>query len=215
VKYIRALRRLLANTDRINDLLAASQRIREATDNLTDRMIDKTSALLDDVEHHSDKLTESFDKLQESVEGLANGLQCVVEAITNQSTGSNLRLDRINAALRENHLEGRAVPESDDVPIEAALTTVSEFMRNDTVAARIFDGVLDFIRPHHRGSFWGDRLLTLDKSASFRDDPAFRRAIATTNSSTGMNQYASPDGITWRFHTLVWAARTRGTCRGC
>lgn len=190
VKYIRALRRLLANTDRINDLFASSQQIREATDNLADRMIDKASV----------------DRLQKSVERLANGLQCVAEAIANQAMA--------NAAGSENHSDRGPAHETDDEPIEAALAALSEFMRNEETAARAFDAVLDFIRPHHRGSFWGDRLLTLDKSAGFRDDPAFRRAIATSNSSTGMNQYASPDGITWRFHTVVWAARQALTVPG-
>jgi O-methyltransferase len=51
-------------------------------------------------------------------------------------------------------------------------------------------------------------LLTLDKSTVFLDDPAFRNALAQADSSTGANQYASPNGIAWRYHTLIWAART-------
>jgi O-methyltransferase len=103
---------------------------------------------------------------------------------------------------------------SDEERIEAALATLAEFSRNDKLAARIFDRALEFILPFHRGSFWGDRLLTLDKSAGFRNDPAFQRAIAAANSSTGMTQYASPDGISWRFHTLIWAARQALTVPG-
>jgi hypothetical protein len=75
-------------------------------------------------------------------------------------------------------------------------------------AARLFDLALDrLVRPFHQSMFWGDRLLTLDKSADFLADPAFRRARSQADSSTGANQYASPDGIAWRYNTLIWAAR--------
>jgi len=76
-------------------------------------------------------------------------------------------------------------------------------------AARVFDRVLrEVVRPHHHGLFWGDRLLTLDKSAEFRDDANFQAALKHADSSTGANQYESPDGISWRYNTLIWAAKT-------
>jgi O-methyltransferase len=105
-------------------------------------------------------------------------------------------------------------PQSDEERLETALETLSQYAGDERAAARIFDRVLDLTRRHHRGAFWGDRLLTLDKTAAFRDDPAFRRAIADASSSTGANQYASPDGITWRFNTLIWAARQALTVPG-
>lgn len=74
-------------------------------------------------------------------------------------------------------------------------------------AASYFDKAIEDIRGHHSSVFWGDRMLTLDKAAAFRDDPKFKAAISSADSSTGQNQYASPDGITWRFNTLIWAAR--------
>jgi O-methyltransferase len=55
--------------------------------------------------------------------------------------------------------------------------------------------------------FWGDRLLTLDKSAGFREDPQFASAMRQAAGDTGATQYAAPDGISWRLNTLVWAAR--------
>jgi hypothetical protein len=76
-------------------------------------------------------------------------------------------------------------------------------------AAQILDRVLEqLVRPWHHSIFWGDRLLTLDKSAAFADDEVFRAALAEARSSTGANQYASPDGISWRYNTLIWAARS-------
>lgn len=74
-------------------------------------------------------------------------------------------------------------------------------------AARRFDIALGWIASFHASVFWGDRMLTLDKSASFRSDPKFKAAVSTASSSTGANQYSSPDGITWRFNTLIWAAK--------
>jgi O-methyltransferase len=84
----------------------------------------------------------------------------------------------------------------------AAATTAEQ-------AAKAFDRVLrEIVQRQHRSVFWGDRLLTFDKSSSFRDDVDFRAALKDAQSSTGQNQYESPDGITWRYNTLIWAART-------
>src|SRR5262245_53132199 len=91
--------------------------------------------------------------------------------------------------------------------IEAAIAALHAEATNETAAARIFDRALDLIRPYHSSVFWGDRMLTLDKSATFRAQLPFQEAVRGTRSSTGANQYASPDGVTWRFNTLIWAAR--------
>ena len=55
--------------------------------------------------------------------------------------------------------------------------------------------------------FWGDRLLSLDKSMGFFDDPVFAAAYRQIRGSHQYDQYASPHTIAWRLHTLVWAAR--------
>lgn len=95
------------------------------------------------------------------------------------------------------------------VVVDSALGAICWAAITPKSAAKVFDRVLrDVVRPHHVGLFWGDRLLTLDKAAEFRDDPAFRAALKEADSSTGANQYESPDGISWRYHTLIWAART-------
>jgi len=82
-------------------------------------------------------------------------------------------------------------------------------VRTRKSVARIFDFILyNFVRPYHQNVFWGDRLLTLDKTAGFLVEPGFQAALKQADSSTGRNQYRSPQGITWRYHTLIWAART-------
>ena len=59
----------------------------------------------------------------------------------------------------------------------------------------------------HRTVFWGDRMLTLDKTAGFRDDTATAGAVAAIRGSVRYDQYDGADTISWRLHTLLWAAR--------
>lgn len=91
--------------------------------------------------------------------------------------------------------------------LEKALSVIRRYGDNELAAAPIFDRLIfELVKPYHRSLFWGDRLLTLDKSAAFRNDPCFKEALDQVNSSTGSNQYSSPDKISWRLHTLIWAA---------
>jgi O-methyltransferase len=60
----------------------------------------------------------------------------------------------------------------------------------------------------HRDVFWGDRMLTLDKSAGFLKEPAFAAALQAIEGSHQYDQYRSAHGIAWRLHTLVWAAKS-------
>jgi O-methyltransferase len=93
--------------------------------------------------------------------------------------------------------------------IESLLRAICSAAKTPEQAAMVLDRVLrDVVRRHHHSLFWGDRLLTLDKSADFREEPVFRAALREADSSTGANQYESPDGIAWRYHTLTWAARS-------
>lgn len=101
------------------------------------------------------------------------------------------------------------------VDVDGALASLNEHATSEEQAASIVDRVLrDLMFPRHRAVSWGDRLLTLDKAAAFRDDPRFRKAMRDCSSSTGANQYASPDGIAWRLNTLIWAARRALTIPG-
>lgn len=94
-----------------------------------------------------------------------------------------------------------------DNELEQALAVVRQRAKNELTAAWIFDRLLkDVVGPHHRSLFWGDRLLTLDKAAAFTHESRFKNAVRDVSSSTGANQYASPDKIYWRLHTLIWAA---------
>jgi O-methyltransferase len=73
----------------------------------------------------------------------------------------------------------------------------------------IFNAVLQkVVAPRHLSLFWGDRMLTLDKAASFFEDKAFRHAYETVRGSHLYDSYDSPHTISWRLHTLVWAARS-------
>jgi O-methyltransferase len=59
----------------------------------------------------------------------------------------------------------------------------------------------------HLTSSWGDRLLTLDKTAGFKSDPVFEAAFASVKGSHIYDQYNGPDTVAWRLNTLCWAAR--------
>src|SRR5271169_2513681 len=96
----------------------------------------------------------------------------------------------------------------DPISLEQALRAIRAHGKGELAAARIFDQLLrDLVVPHHKTVSWGDRLLTLDKTAGFTHDPRFKRAVQDGRSSTGANQYSSPDGLAWRLNTLIWAAR--------
>ncbi len=74
--------------------------------------------------------------------------------------------------------------------------------------AAFLDFVVDRLTSRdHRGVFWGDRMLLLDRAAGFLNDPNFASAFNAVRGSHQYDQYASPDGIAWRMHTLVWAGR--------
>ncbi|WP_158282359.1 TylF/MycF/NovP-related O-methyltransferase [Azospirillum sp. TSO5] len=59
----------------------------------------------------------------------------------------------------------------------------------------------------HQSVFWGDRLLTIDKSAGFLEEPRFAEALAAISGSHRYDQFSAPHGVAWRINTLVWAAR--------
>jgi O-methyltransferase len=80
---------------------------------------------------------------------------------------------------------------------------------NEKEAAALLDKVIsDSVASNHQTVFWGDRLLTLDKSCGFLSDPAFVSAFESVRGSHQYDQYASPQTISWRLHTLVWAAKS-------
>jgi O-methyltransferase len=74
-------------------------------------------------------------------------------------------------------------------------------------AAFVNSVVAEVLGADHGRIFWGDRMLTIDKSASFLDDPGFRAAFDAVWSDYPYDQYGGRDTISWRLHTLVWAAR--------
>jgi hypothetical protein len=101
----------------------------------------------------------------------------------------------------------REHPQSKEDELEAAFAVICEHARNELVAGKIFDRLLDdVIGRHHRSLSWGDRLLTLDKSAGFRKVGNFLHLLNQMNPMKGCNQYASPDRLSWRLHVMIWAS---------
>lgn len=77
----------------------------------------------------------------------------------------------------------------------------------DRTPKYVNDFVAEVLGKVHRKVFWGDRLISLDKASGFYDDPEFRAACEEIRGSHEYDQYSGPDGIAWRLHTLVWAAK--------
>lgn len=77
----------------------------------------------------------------------------------------------------------------------------------DWPTARLMDYTVECLRHDHLTISWGDRLLTLDKTAGFKDAAGFRDAFADIRGSHQYDQYNGPDSIAWRLNTLCWAAR--------
>ena len=66
--------------------------------------------------------------------------------------------------------------------------------------------VRSLMAQYHHSVFWGDRLLSLDKSLGFMKDEAFVAAWETVRGTHEYDQYDDLQSIAWRMHTLVWAA---------
>jgi hypothetical protein len=90
--------------------------------------------------------------------------------------------------------------------IDGLLQAVDELDEREFAAftSRLISGPL---ARRHRAVFWGDRMLTLDKTAGFRDDPAVAEAVAGIRGAVRYDQYDGADTISWRLNTLLWAAR--------
>lgn len=64
-----------------------------------------------------------------------------------------------------------------------------------------------FLKKDHSSFFWGDRLLSLDKSLGFLSDPVFSESFKKIYGNHKYDQYESPHSVAWRLHTLCWAAQ--------
>ena len=66
----------------------------------------------------------------------------------------------------------------------------------------------------HLKLFWGNLLLTINKSAGFLDHPVFARCLKEIEHSHTYDAYQAPHSIAWRLHTLVWAAQNASALQG-
>jgi O-methyltransferase len=67
--------------------------------------------------------------------------------------------------------------------------------------------VIQRLQANHLRVSWGDRLLTIDKTAGFLEEPAFAKAYAEIRGAHQYDQYGGNHTIAWRLNTLCWAAR--------
>jgi hypothetical protein len=67
--------------------------------------------------------------------------------------------------------------------------------------------VIQQLQANHLSVSWGDRLLTIDKSTGFLNDPQFAKAFGEIRGAHQYDQYGGHHTIAWRLNTLCWAAR--------
>ncbi len=79
--------------------------------------------------------------------------------------------------------------------------------RKAVEAGSTLDEAISRLGSEHLTVSWGDRLLTIDKSAGFLAEPRFKSAFDQVRGSHQYDQYNGPDTIAWRLNTLCWAAR--------
>ena len=85
---------------------------------------------------------------------------------------------------------------------------------NPWMFPRRFNRLVLASRARHLSVSWGDKLLTLDKSAGFMEQEAFRSAFDSIRGSHQYDEYNGSDGIAWRLNTLCWAARCGASTGG-
>jgi hypothetical protein len=93
---------------------------------------------------------------------------------------------------------------------KSSTTTLSPIPAAEQLAAESalrLNEAIESLTTQHLTQSWGDRLLTLDKTAGFRNDPTFEVAFASVKGSHIYDQYNGPDTVAWRLNTLCWAAR--------
>jgi hypothetical protein len=179
------------------------EKLIEGVQNQSQLLCNKLDALIEGTKNQSDLINRKLDELILGLENHSRGLD---EKLDTQNDIQNSQLEAIRALRHtREHLSDTQREQIDC--LDALLDEICAKSITAQQAAKVFDRILrDIVRPHHQTVFWGDRMLTLDKSAGFREDQGFREALQEATSSTGMNQYESPDGISWRYNTLIWAA---------
>jgi len=75
----------------------------------------------------------------------------------------------------------------------------------DSLLTRLVNDTAETLASAHVSVSWGNRLLRLDKSAGFRQQPTYETVFASIRGSHVYDQYNGPDAIAWRLNTLIWA----------
>jgi O-methyltransferase len=203
---LKTLKRMLLHPAATAELL---RQVVAGIANQTDVINRKLEEVIGDVANQTDVINR---KLGEVIPGIANQtdvinrkLEQVIAGIANQTKVINRRVLIGAGGDVAEHRSSNPGEETDEV--ESALAVIRESADSEAAAAKIFDWVLnELVAPQHRSISWGDRLLTLDKTAGFNKDPQFRHLLQQIDPKKGCNQYASPDRLSWRLHTVLWAA---------
>lgn len=88
-----------------------------------------------------------------------------------------------------------------------------------TLAKKLFIFFINYVvvgifRRVHLNVFWGNLLLTINKTAGFLENKKFAACLKAIEGSHSYDAYHAPQSIAWRLHTLVWAAENAAKLEG-
>jgi len=98
MKLISTLRRVIANSDRVNELVAASDRLQQAADNLATNANQRLDRLHQATDNLATDTNQRLDRLHKAAEGVLARLEGLHHAVDNQAEGANRRLDQLTEA---------------------------------------------------------------------------------------------------------------------
>ena len=143
---------------------------------------------------------------RDSLANELNELKQTGQAMQGERGGLKKALDQTvleNETLKT-QLKAILVPPYTDTDAQLIL----EHLKGQEQLAEFIDFIIqNLLSRDHNRLFLGDRLLSLDKSAGFFDDPVFTESYERIRGAHIYDDHQTEHTIAWRLHVLVWAAR--------
>jgi O-methyltransferase len=231
MKLIDAIRRVLRSSDSAAESLRA---LVAGCASQSDLLNQKFDELIDGVKHQSDLLNRRFDQVVIGIDNQSDLLNRKFGRVTEGVSVATPKLELLweadpgsrplmlaskpqwiepteegRSCLSRTEVAGgeqRESPATDHEPLPAQ-PCGKEVIDQPHLRARLINSAIEMLAHDHHSVSWGDRLLTLDKSADFKKEPAFSEAFHAILGSHTYDQYNGPDSIAWRLNTLIWAGR--------
>src|SRR5579862_1389704 len=130
-------RRVIANSDRVNELASGVARLKEAADNLATDINGRLDRIRETADNQSGDANRRLDQLFETASSLRQSMDRLHEALDNQSEASNRRMDQLievatNGNQRLDRLHEAADNQSNDsnYRLDRLIEVVADFSDN-------------------------------------------------------------------------------------